>query len=112
MVDLIPRLKNLRVRRTWRGLYPMTPDAFPIIGWTKEVEGCLLAAGWCGQGFMLGPGVGEMLVRMVLKTQWLPFMRFILLNIIQIIGFYEEALDFKWLLINKIKELFSGMKLA
>ena len=69
MVDLIPRLKNLRVRRTWRGLYPMTPDAFPIIGWTKEVEGYLLAVGMCGQGFMLGPGVGEMLVRMVLKTQ-------------------------------------------
>jgi sarcosine oxidase subunit beta len=26
MVDLMPRLKNLRVRRTWRGLYPMTPE--------------------------------------------------------------------------------------
>ena len=39
-------------------------------------------------------------------------MRFILLNIIQIVGFYEGALDYKWLLINKIKELFSGMKLA
>ena len=69
MVDLIPRLKNLRVRRTWRGLYPMTPDGFPIIGWTKEVAGYLLAVGMCGQGFMLGPGVGEMLVRMVLKAQ-------------------------------------------
>jgi sarcosine oxidase subunit beta len=69
MVDVIPKLKNLRVRRTWRGLYPMTPDAFPIIGWTKEVEGYLLAVGMCGQGFMLGPGVGEMLVRMVLKAQ-------------------------------------------
>ncbi len=69
MVDVMPRLKNLRVRRTWRGLYPMTPDAFPIIGWTKEVEGCLLAVGMCGQGFMLGPGVGEMLSRVILKTQ-------------------------------------------
>ncbi|MCK4356623.1 FAD-binding oxidoreductase, partial [Candidatus Bipolaricaulota bacterium] len=25
MVDLMPRLKNIRVRRTWRGLYPMSP---------------------------------------------------------------------------------------
>ncbi len=65
MVDLIPRLANLRVRRTWRGLYPMTPDALPIIGWTKEVEGYLLAVGMCGQGFMLGPGVGELLASMV-----------------------------------------------
>jgi len=65
MVDLMPRLKNLRVRRTWRGLYPMTPDGFPIVGWAREVEGYLLAAGMCGQGFMLGPGLGELLARLV-----------------------------------------------
>ncbi len=65
MVDIIPRLSNIRVRRTWRGLYPMTPDGFPIIGWSKEAEGFLLATGMCGQGFMLGPGVGELLVRLV-----------------------------------------------
>jgi len=65
LVDLMPRLKNLRVRRTWRGLYPMTPDGFPIVGWTKEVEGFLLAVGMCGQGFMLGPGLGELLTRLV-----------------------------------------------
>lgn len=65
MVELMPRLKNIRVRRTWRGLYPMTPDGFPIVGWAREVEGFLLAVGMCGQGFMLGPGLGELLARMV-----------------------------------------------
>jgi sarcosine oxidase subunit beta len=65
MVDVMPRLKNLRVRRTWRGLYPMTPDGLPIVGWCKEVEGFLLAVGMCGQGFMLGPGLGELLARLV-----------------------------------------------
>ncbi len=65
MVDVMPRLKNLRVRRTWRGLYPMTPDGFPIVGWSREVEGYLLAVGMCGQGFMLGPGLGELLARLV-----------------------------------------------
>jgi sarcosine oxidase subunit beta len=68
MVDLIPRLKNLRVRRTWRGLYPMTPDGFPVVGWTRELEGYMLAVGMCGQGFMLGPGLGELMARMVLGT--------------------------------------------
>jgi len=67
MVDLMPRLKNIRVRRTWRGLYPMTPDGFPVVGWSREAEGLLQAAGMCGQGFMLGPGLGELLARMVLK---------------------------------------------
>jgi sarcosine oxidase subunit beta len=68
MVNLIPRLKNLRVRRTWRGLYPMTPDGFPVVGWTRELEGYMLAVGMCGQGFMLGPGLGELMARMVLGT--------------------------------------------
>ncbi|HPW18583.1 MAG TPA: FAD-binding oxidoreductase [Candidatus Aminicenantes bacterium] len=66
MVGIMPRLRNLRVRRTWRGLYPMTPDGFPIVGWDRALEGHLLAVGMCGQGFMLGPGLGELMCRMVL----------------------------------------------
>jgi sarcosine oxidase subunit beta len=66
LVEVMPCLANLRVRRTWRGLYPMTPDGFPLIGWSQEVDGLLVAAGMCGQGLMLGPGVGELLARMVM----------------------------------------------
>ena len=65
MVDVMPRLVNLKVRRTWRGLYPMTPDGAPIVGWAREVEGFVHAAGMCGQGFMLGPGLGVYLARLV-----------------------------------------------
>ena len=65
MIRIMPRLKNIRVRRTWRGLYPMSPDGNPIIGWAKELKGFLIAAGTCGQGFMLGPGVGELLTRFI-----------------------------------------------
>lgn len=70
MIEVMPRLKNIRVRRTWRGLYPMTPDGFPIIGYAQNPGNMLLAVGMCGQGFMLGPGVGDLLARLVLnKTQ-------------------------------------------
>jgi sarcosine oxidase subunit beta len=65
LVGLLPRLGNLRVRRTWRGLYPMTPDGSPIVGWNREVEGLLHATGMCGQGLMLGSGVGEIVARLV-----------------------------------------------
>ncbi len=65
MVGLMPKLANIRVRRTWRGLYPMTPDGFPIIGWVRELAGYIYAVGMCGQGYMLGPGVGSLLSRMV-----------------------------------------------
>jgi sarcosine oxidase subunit beta len=65
MVGLMPKLSNIRVRRTWRGLYPMTPDGFPIVGRAREPEGYVFAVGMCGQGFMLGPGIGSLLSRMV-----------------------------------------------
>jgi sarcosine oxidase subunit beta len=68
MVDLMPRLKNIRVRRTWRGLYPMTPDGSPLVGWSEKISGYLMAIGMCGQGFMLGLGLGELLARMVTDT--------------------------------------------
>jgi len=65
MVRLLPRLKNLRVRRTWRGLYPMTPDGAPLVGWNREVKGLLHVTGMCGQGLMLAPGVAELAARLV-----------------------------------------------
>jgi len=68
MVSLIPRLQNLRVRRTWRNVYPMTPDGFPLVGWAREVKGLLLAVGMCGQGFMIGPGLGELLAHIINDT--------------------------------------------
>jgi len=65
MIQLLPRLRNIKVRRTWRGLYPMTPDGNPIVGKVNEIEGYVNAVGMCGQGFMLGPGLGELLSRIL-----------------------------------------------
>lgn len=65
MIDLMPRLLHLKVRRTWRGLYPMTPDGFPIVGKVPQVENYIFAVGMCGQGFMLGPGIGKLLTRLI-----------------------------------------------
>lgn len=65
MVKLLPRLINIKIRRTWRGLYPMTPDGNPIIGKVNNIEGYINAVGLCGQGFMLGPGLAELLSRLL-----------------------------------------------
>jgi sarcosine oxidase subunit beta len=64
LVSLMPRLRHLRVRRIWRGLYPMTPDGSPLLGWAGA-DGFFVAAGMCGQGFMLGPGVARLLGRLL-----------------------------------------------
>lgn len=71
MISLIPRLKNLLIRRVWRGLYPMTPDGLPICGKVNEIEGLYLAVGMCGQGFMMGPGAGKNMAHLILHGEML-----------------------------------------
>ncbi len=65
MVSLIPRFKNLLIRRVWRGCYPMTPDGIPIIGRVPGLDGLILAVGMCGQGLMLGPGAARNVTSMI-----------------------------------------------
>ena len=77
LLSILPCLDSVKVRRTWRGLYPMTPDGLPLIGWDRQVEGLFIAAGMCGQGFMLGPGVGRLVSR-ILDGKTTPTDQFIL----------------------------------
>ncbi len=65
MTSLYPRLANLKVRRVWRGVYPMSPDGSPILDRVGP-ENHFVAVGMCGQGFMLGPGIGEVMARFIL----------------------------------------------
>jgi sarcosine oxidase subunit beta len=65
LLSLVPGLRTVKVRRTWSGYYPMTPDGSPLLGWDQATEGMLIAAGMCGQGFMLGPGIGKLISRMI-----------------------------------------------
>ena len=65
LVGLLPRLRNLRVRRVWRGLYPMTPDGSPLVGWANGPEGLVQTVGMCGQGLMLGPGLAETVAHLI-----------------------------------------------
>ena len=65
LIRLFPRLRNLRVRRVWRGLYPMTPDGVPIVDRVEGVDGFYVAVGFCGQGLMLGPGIARNIVSLM-----------------------------------------------
>ncbi len=65
MIGIMPCLRNLKVRRTWRGLYPMTPDGAPIVGEVEGLKGYINAVGMCGQGYMLGPGLAVYLRQLI-----------------------------------------------
>jgi len=69
MISLIPRLRNLLIRRVWRGCYPMTPDGIPIIDRVSGLAGLTLAVGMCGQGFMMGPGVARNVTSLIVTGE-------------------------------------------
>ena len=61
---LIPAMAGARVQASWAGYIDSTPDGVPAIGETA-VPGLVLAAGFSGHGFGIGPGAGEMIADMV-----------------------------------------------
>jgi sarcosine oxidase, subunit beta len=52
-----PPAAGAPVVRAWAGLYDMTPDAHPLIGWAAE--DVYVACGFSGHGFMQSPAVGR-----------------------------------------------------
>jgi sarcosine oxidase subunit beta len=57
IVRLVPALGQANLVRTWGGLDPSTPDGVPIID--RLNENVLVASGFCGHGFAIGPVVGR-----------------------------------------------------
>ena len=57
-LDRIPKLEEAEVANSWAGLYETTPDHHAIIGFSEEVEGFFVNAGFSGHGFMHAPGAG------------------------------------------------------
>ena len=71
--DRVPCFANLSVnpKRSWAGLYEMTPDHHPILGEAPEVRGFYLANGFSGHGVMHAPATGKIVSDLILtgKTE-------------------------------------------
>lgn len=66
-VEVFPPLADAGVKRTWAGLYEMTPDGHPIIGEVPALVGLFLANGFSGHGFQHAPIVGQLIAEMVVE---------------------------------------------
>ena len=64
---LIPAIATVRATSIWGGLIDKTPDALPVIEATPEVEGLVVATGFSGHGFCLGPVTGEILADLAME---------------------------------------------
>jgi sarcosine oxidase subunit beta len=60
-----PAAAGAGVARAWAGLYDMTPDAHPIIGFVGD--GVYAACGFSGHGFMQSPAVGRAVAEELLE---------------------------------------------
>ena len=63
--DIIPALAEALVIRCWTGVEGAFADGQPVIGPSLTTPGLWHAFGFCGGGFQLAPGVGEVLCDLV-----------------------------------------------
>lgn len=62
---LVPALAKVRVIRSWSGIESYLPDDIPIMGPSARAAGLYYAFGFCGHGFQLGPGVGDVMAELI-----------------------------------------------
>ncbi|APZ52201.1 NAD(P)/FAD-dependent oxidoreductase [Salipiger abyssi] len=63
-----PVLGELGVAESWGGLIDATPDMVPAIAPVAGEPGCVLASGFSGHGFALGPAAGELAADLLTGT--------------------------------------------
>ncbi|MEP7221819.1 MAG: FAD-binding oxidoreductase [Novosphingobium sp.] len=57
---LIPDVATAPVVGSWAGFVDSTPDGVPVIGEIPAIPGLILAAGFSGHGFGIGPGAAHL----------------------------------------------------
>jgi glycine/D-amino acid oxidase-like deaminating enzyme len=62
---LLPELRHVAISDVWAGYIDSTPDGIPAIGEVESIPGFILAAGFSGHGFGIGPGAGHMIADII-----------------------------------------------
>lgn len=61
----VPAFGRVQLIRVWSGVESYLPDGKPVMGASANVDGLYYAFGFCGEGFAIGPGVGEVMADLV-----------------------------------------------
>ena len=64
---VMPGFANISVIRSWSGIESYLPDDVPIMGPSTKTAGLFYAFGFCGAGFQIGPGVGDVMAELIAK---------------------------------------------
>lgn len=60
-----PEIAPAAFVETWGGMIESSPDVLPVISHVDGHEGFLVASGFSGHGFGIGPGAGKLIAEMV-----------------------------------------------
>jgi glycine/D-amino acid oxidase-like deaminating enzyme len=63
---VLPALPPLGIARSWAGYIDAAPDLVPVLGEVAQRKGLLLATGFSGHGFAMGPIAGRLVSEMIL----------------------------------------------
>lgn len=62
---VMPAFDHLHIIRVWSGIEGYMDDSRPAMGPSARVPGLFYAFGFSGEGFQLGPGVGEVMAELI-----------------------------------------------
>lgn len=65
MIKEFPALKDARIAASWAGVIDTSPDLVPVISRVDSLSGLVVASGFSGHGFGLGPGAGLLISQVV-----------------------------------------------
>ena len=65
MVRRVPALAKVTDVTSWAGLYEMTPDHNPVLGFHPALDGMIFANGFSGHGLMMSPATGKIVSELV-----------------------------------------------
>jgi len=60
-----PALAGARFVQTWAGYIDVMPDIVPVISTVDQLSGLVVASGFSGHGFGIGPGAGHLVADLV-----------------------------------------------
>jgi glycine/D-amino acid oxidase-like deaminating enzyme len=65
LLAALPLFREVGVAERWAGMIDVTPDAVPVISTVESLPGFVIATGFSGHGFGIGPGAGRLVADIV-----------------------------------------------
>lgn len=67
VTKVFPAFRDVKIAEKWGGIIDVTPDAVPVIDHAAAIPGLVIATGFSGHGFGIGPAAGQLASELALN---------------------------------------------